>query len=494
MLVSVLILQTGTMVGVTPEDLEMGYRLVSTSPGYLSKWTKQELTSAAMALRFFVRKLPGGPKLLRRVADLANQAPGEEAERMGHAIKAIEHQEGVDASLYRMAEEDLAATSTQVPGAAGPGAGAPDASLIAARGGGGTLGSSSGNGSSGADERNGAEEDTEMDVPYSQIPSGQRGGAAAERDGDGGSATSSSTSSNNTRNNASNVNDRKVSDSSVANSRVRGTRPPPRSPNDGAGWGHRGGEVDAVAGGPAVARGDAVVVGQDRAPGPINKNKNKNSSGPSGTGAGAARICNRVWIGKTCNKEHNGCRFAHPLICSTLNCRGCNDFHPPGRIAVGNAKGGVRQGSGASNKGRPKQSGGGSGSTRRGRNNHSNRNNNNGSNSRTSPTYSQLQERVASMRLQLSRERERGIRKELRELKEMTGSTSHSNNTLNSSNDANTSNIWWAKARARDEVKGTGACARAQPSQAFLDAVVTAVFAVMTDGQQKGTPGGLYRF
>ncbi len=151
------------MVGVTPEDLEMAYRLITTSPGYLSKWTKQELTSAAMALRFFVRVLPGGPKLLRRVADLASQAPGEEAVRMGHAVKAIERQDGVDPSLYRLAEEeDPAATSTQAPGA-GLGLGAPDASLIAGpSNNAATLG---GNGTGSASNgHSGAEEDTTAGV------------------------------------------------------------------------------------------------------------------------------------------------------------------------------------------------------------------------------------------------------------------------------------------------------------------------------------------
>ncbi len=76
--------RTGTRVtmvtGVTPEDLESAQKLVSTSPGYLSKWTKSELISAAIALRLFVRELPGGPKLLRRAMELARSTNGDEDE------------------------------------------------------------------------------------------------------------------------------------------------------------------------------------------------------------------------------------------------------------------------------------------------------------------------------------------------------------------------------------------------------------------------------
>ncbi len=487
------------MVGVTPEDLEMAYRLITTSPSYLSKWTKQELTSAAMALRFFVRVLPGGPKLLRRVADLASQAPREEAVRMGHAVKAIKRQDGVDASLYRLVEEeDPAATSTQAPGA-GLGLGAPDASLIAGpSNNAATLG---GNGTGSASNgHSGAEEDTTAGVSYSQIPSGQRGGGDA-RDGDNGSNTCGSSSSCNssnsslTHNSASVGSNRKVSDSSFANNCVRNTTPPPRCPPGGPDRGYRVGEVDA-AGGPAVAQGGAVAATvRDQALGPGNKNKS--TSEPTGTGGGTTRVCNRVWIGKVCNKEHTGCRFAHPSICGALNCRGCTAFHPPGRNR-GNTKGGDRLGSGAPSKGRPKKGGGSSGATSKGRN-HNNRNS--GTGGRNSPTYSQLQERVASMKLQLSRERERGIRKELKELKEMTttGGASNSNSTLNNGNSSNhssdptTGKVWWAKARARNEARDVGAYARAQPSQALVEAVVATVLAVMTDGQQKGGLGELYR-
>ncbi len=88
------------VVGATPEDLATAQKLVSTSPGYLSKWTKSELVSAALALRLFIRELPGGPKLLRRAVDLARSTNGEEDERMARAVKAISRQEGVDASLY----------------------------------------------------------------------------------------------------------------------------------------------------------------------------------------------------------------------------------------------------------------------------------------------------------------------------------------------------------------------------------------------------------
>ena len=105
------------------------------------------------------------------------------------------------------------------------------------------------------------------------------------------------------------------------------------------------------------------------------------------------------------------------------------------------------------------------------------------------------------MKLQLSRERERGIRKELKELKEMTttGGASNSNSTLNNGNSSNhssdptTGKVWWAKARARNEARDVGAYARAQPSQALVEAVVATVLAVMTDGQQKGGLGELYR-
>ncbi len=101
--------------GVTPEDLAIAQKLVSTSPGYLSKWTKSELVSAAIAMRLFIRELPGGPKLLRRAMDLARSTNGGEDERMSRAVKAINRQEGVDASLYRptQATGGASATSTQ---------------------------------------------------------------------------------------------------------------------------------------------------------------------------------------------------------------------------------------------------------------------------------------------------------------------------------------------------------------------------------------------
>ena len=112
------------VLGVTPADLELALRLVSTSPGYLSKWTKLELVSAAIALRLFVRELPGGPKLLRRAVDLAKSSNGNEDERLTRAARAIRCQDGVDASLYRPTQATggtgsptaaSATTSTQSP-------------------------------------------------------------------------------------------------------------------------------------------------------------------------------------------------------------------------------------------------------------------------------------------------------------------------------------------------------------------------------------------
>ncbi len=79
-------------------------------------------------------------------------------------------------------------------------------------------------------------------------------------------------------------------------------------------------------------------------------------------------------------------------------------------MAAGNGGGGARQGSGASAREKPRKE------TRGGR---SSRNNNHNHNR---PTYTQLQERLAAMRIE--RSREKGIRKELRELKELSNPNS----------------------------------------------------------------------
>ncbi len=362
---------------VTPEDMMMASKLVTVSPGYLSKWTKADLTSAALALKLFVHELPGGPKLLHRAAELAttSSSTGGDGEDDGmlRAVEAIRCQEGVDASLYRPAQSagDAAATSTQ---------------------------KQDGMGLSWAE------------ISASQIPSGQ-----GEGNGNGPSFKSSSSSS---IDNGGSVISGKVSDNNT-NGYVCYANPPPhdRAPRADV-KGPREGGVDAVASGRVVARG-AGVGGVDVDGGDKTKKKGSTTTvaargAHTSTEERPRRICNRTWKGKKCNKENNGCNFPHPAICADSRCGGeamrdCTAFHPPSRAraetrAAGNGGGGARQGSGTTHRRKPKKAANsGNGNHRPNRNNSSR------------PTYTQLQERLAAMKLE--RSRERGIREEIRELK-----------------------------------------------------------------------------
>ncbi len=147
----------------TPQDLMMASKLITVTPGYLSKWTKAELTSATLALKLFVHELPGGPKLLHRATELA--ATGGD-EGMLKAVEAIRCQEGVDASLYRPAQsagdEDVATgtdgktTSTQeVNGASLSWADMTASQIPSAQDGGSSLPSKLGGGGGGGDIPNG---------------------------------------------------------------------------------------------------------------------------------------------------------------------------------------------------------------------------------------------------------------------------------------------------------------------------------------------------
>ena len=186
------------------------------------------------------------------------------------------------------------------------------------------------------------------------------------------------------------------------------------------------------------------------------------------------RICNRVWKGKRCNRENSGCNFPHPTICSDARCvgeaGGCTAFHPPARFragarAAGNGSGGARQGSGASDRRKPRgETCGGKGSPN---------NNNSNSNNSSRPTYSQLQERLAAMKVE--RSRKKGIWKDLRELRELSN--------LNIS--ATACNLSYA-----DAVKSTarmegGFVPGPQLQPGLLNAVVAAMMAVLRDKGRK---------
>ncbi len=414
---------TGTMVvGVSPGDLEIALRLVSTSPGYLSKWTKLELVSAAIALRLFVRELPGGPKLLRRAMDLAKSSNGSEDERMARAVKAIARQDGVDASLYRPTQEAggaPTATSTQ----------APTGGLLTA----------------------------DWD-DLSQIPPNQQGLDDGGGVGGGGEEEVSDPGSSNAPSLAAPV--------QLANGPHNGTDA------DVVG----DGLVDASVNGSGVALGGGV--GVQNAVGSSRK------GGPSGAGGNnTVRICNKVWKGRNCNRRDT-CNFAHPTICNNSGCnsgdaRGaCSAFHPPAR--AGNGRGGARRGNSASTRQKPNgkartggSSGGSSSSSSGGSggyNNNNNRRSGNGRNNPHKPTYLQLQEKVANMKLEISRHRERGARRELRELKEMTVS-----GTTNSSTYAQRA----AKAVNNDH------SAPVRPPQELVDVVVKAVMAAIGEARQR---------
>ena len=465
------------MVGVTPEDLEMAHKLISTSPGYLSKWTKQELTSAAVALRLFVRRLPGGPKLLRRAADLASSAPGEEAERMDHAVKAIERQEGVDASLYRLqAEEDPAATSTQVPGAGGRGAGAPDASLIAGRG-----GSSGGNGGG----RDGVEKDVEEGLSYSQIPSGQGGAGGGEssssRHNNRNYSSSNDGDDNSSADGSNTTTDGKVSDPSSSSAHslaapIRTTAP--HGPHKRAQEGGNGvGVVDAgmsdvgVAGGGGVGGVDAGGGARKTKKG---SNPANNTTRPRNTSEWRPRVCNQVWRGGTCNNMSKGCRFAHPNPCSDSGCASapaptCRAFHPKRR---GNGRGSVRKGGDVPGRREdtklPRPSGTNSGT---------NIGSNIGSNSNLSRSATlQLRERLEAMEKRLGL-KEKGRSNIVGERRPSYRDVAARGLSRGGSGDTNPFN----PNRGRSGANGDSALVR--PDPAVLSTVVAAVMAVLSTGQ-----------
>ncbi len=396
---------------VTPEDMMMASKLVTVSPGYLSKWTKAELTSAVLALKLFVHELPGGPKLLHRAADLATSSTGREDERMLRAVEAIRCQEGVDASLYRPAQS--AATSTQ---------------------------KLNGMGLSWAD------------ISASQIPSGQ---------GDGSNIPSRSNGSSSSSGSVSVDPNGKVSDHS--SSSVLSLAAPvqlPHGPHNGASVGGDGGVVVDVG---TNGSGVAGVGGVDD----VSDTGNMNARGATAT---RTRVCNRVWVGKICKKEISGCRFAHPTLCKSNNCGGaCGAFHPPG-----NGIGGVRKGSGASTRKKPnaggRSRGGSSGTGSSSKSSSGNRNNS--SNKRGAlPSYAQLQAKVAALELKRSRDREREVKRELKELKGTTAT-----NITN----GGSSSGWWARLNS-SIAGGVEGSAHAQLPPGLMDAVVTAVLAVMAD-------------
>ncbi len=354
---------------VTPEDMMMASKLVTVSPGYLSKWTKAELTSAALALKLFVHELPGGPKLLHRAAELASSSSSSSSSTSGNdgmlrAVEAIRCQEGVDASLYRRSEGDAAATSTQRPDGMGV---------------------------------------SWADITASQIPSAQGDGSSISSESNGGNGSSGNGS-------AGGVPGGEVSDHSSYS--VRSLAAPTPRQLAKAGVVGDDGVVDEDANGTGVAR--AGGVGDESVGGDQDRNKQPPAVGPRSSLRTTTRVCNRVWKGKKCNREHKGCGFPHPTICRDDRCvaeirRGCTDFHPPNRAKpsqVGNGSGGARQGNGASGRAKP---------ARRNNGNNSTRHNSSSSNR---PTYSQLRERLAAMKLQ--RSKEKGIRKELRKLRELT--------------------------------------------------------------------------
>ncbi len=362
---------TGTMVvGASPEDLVAAQKLVSTSPGYLSKWTKSELVSAAIALRLFIRELPGGPKLLRRAMDLAKSPNGGEDERMARAIKAINCQEGVDASLYRptqTTEGSATATSTQSPA----GTSAPRWDDL------------------------------------SQIPSNQEGeedGATVQKGESDGVNISGGGTALSIGGDGSGGGDGEVSDHS--SSSVHSLAAPDQlafGPHAGA---KVGGLVDGDMNGSGVTRVGGV--GDGNAARDVGADRRVRDAPPTETTAPVKapwrpRVCNRVWKGKICNSRTSGCRFAHPDPCRSSRCTGnpaagCKAFHPHVRgvetsvtVVKGNDKGSVRKGGAAPNRNvrdkkapRPSSSSSGSNSGNRRSGNGGSRSSGSNSNNRNS--------------------------------------------------------------------------------------------------------------
>ncbi len=430
------------VVGASPEDLEAAHKLVSTSPGYLSKWTKSELVSAALALRLFIRELPGGPKLLYRAADLAKSSNGEENERMARAVKAISQQDGVDASLVRPTQPGgsaalaSAATSTQSPG--------------------------------------------EISAPnwedLSQIPSNQGPGAGAGA-GKGGDDDDSERDASGGGVDDGDDEEEKVSDHSSAN--VRSLAAPvqlPNGPHTEAGMGR---VVDGDMNGTGVARvgGGGDEGANRRAKGALLR-KTTSLDGTSWR----PRVCNRVWKGKICNNRSSGCRFAHPEPCRSSKCAsgpmpGCKAFHPrvggvETSVAMGNGKGSARKGGAA-----PKRS---KRDDKAPRPSSSNSGGNNGrkrtadGNGRSSGTASRNTGGTSSNpRLPQVSYRDVAARA-------LTGASGSANTGNGLSSSGNNSNIPYFQALP---ARG-GEFAHAQPDPAVLSTVVAAVMAVLSGGRQ----------
>ncbi len=471
------------MVGVTPEDLEMAYKLVTTSPGYLSKWTKQDLICAAVALRLFVRELPGGPKLLRRAADLASSAPGEEDERMNHAVKAIGHQGGVDASLYRLPLErdgpPTPTTSTQSPDETDPSW--DDLSQIPPY----QVGAST---ASGAGQRNVGEAIVEEDEDETLIkerkgeesspsgaPSANLSNAAAPSTDSIGNHSSSSNGRNGTL-------DGKVSD--FSSNSVRSHAAPPKQLAKAGAVGD--GLVDKDANGSGVARVgggegvDAVKHGvkggrKDHA---TNKKTLKNSDSYVTNPEWRPRVCNQVWRGGTCKNRTTGCKYAHPTPCSNSSCAsgptsGCRAFHPRGRErGKGNGKGGARKGNAVPNQSRKRTNG-----PHRPNNTAKILKGSSGSSSSSNNAHSRLQERVEMMERQLGLQ----ARAEDKE-----GKLSYRDVVVRgqAATGGYGSTISNPPSGLRANKEGNGGFGPVQPDPAMLSTVVAAVMAVLAGGNR----------
>ncbi len=337
--------RTGTgsvnmVLGVTPEDLEIAQKLVSTSPGYLSKWTKSELVSAAVALRLFVRELPGGPKLLRRAVDLARSTNGGEDERMARAVKAISRQEGVDASLYRptqAVEGAAATTSTQAAG---------------------------GSNVNWAD--------------LSQIPSNQ------------GSAATAGTSDETILGDLSNVTGRTLSSSSAP------TLNPAPSHVSAAVVAGGEGDAGAASAGVRGAAGANVLDEQDGQEGDLPSPRQQQQQHQQNTKKKG--VCSYSWRRKPCAKS-NGCQYQHPALCYNPACvdgrtKGCSKFH-------GSQAARMKE-EGRHNRTRKSQGNGGRGDRRSPYNNgNNNRRNSNSTVDKSMVELCKARERVAKLQLQL---------------------------------------------------------------------------------------------
>ncbi len=394
------------------------------------KWNKPELQAAAAAMAWIIRELPGSPMMIKAMVDVLGKDP---ANGLDKATALLRAQQGLHGDL---------------------GAG-PDGS--------GDLLSST--------QKPGGTSMSWADISASQIPSAQGDGSSISsrkhRGGDDSNVDSSGKVSGN---------------SSISDHSLAAPVQLPRGPHDGVAVGGGGEVVDAVANGAGVARVNGVgvvgVVGDERA------DRRAGEASLHRMQARRPRVCNRIWKGKDCHRVGSGCPHSHPTICGDDDCANgprpnCHSFHPPA-AGRGNGMGGARKGGAASNrhKPRPNKEKAESNSSSRGKNRASRGGGNSGGGSSSSnnngrPTYSQLQERVAMLKLQISKEK--GIRKELKEIREMTsgGTTIDVNNST-------------YRDVASRGVSGSEVYARAQVSPDFLNAVVAAVVAVLGD---KGMAG-----